>query len=129
LTEADIEETTTMIDVILKRFDVPDEVRTFERGKFETVTLGGMTIGRATYEPGWKWSHDVGKETGESHCTVEHVGMVISGCATAALSDGRVTEMRAGDIFYVPPEPHDSWVVGDEPYVSLHFLGAANYAK
>ena len=118
-----------MIDVILKRFDSPDETRIFLKGKFETVTLGGMTIGRATYEPGWKWSVDVGKEIGEAYCAVEHVGMVIAGCATAAFSDGRVIEMKAGDVFYVPPEPHDSWVVGDEPYVSLHFLGATHYAR
>ena len=56
-----------MIDVILKRFDNPDETRIFEKGKFETVTLGGMTIGRATYEPGWKWSVDVGQEIGEPY--------------------------------------------------------------
>ena len=118
-----------MLDVILKRFDDPDEIRTFDKGRFETVTLGGMTIGRATYQPGWKWSADVGEEIGEDYCTVEHVGMVISGCATAAFPDGRVTEMKAGDLFYVPSEPHDSWVVGDEPYVSLHFLGASHYAK
>ena len=118
-----------MLEVILKRFDNPDETTTFEKGKFETVTLGGTTIGRATYQPGWKWSEDVGGKTGESFCSVEHVGMVLSGCATAAFADGRVTEMRAGDLFYVPPEPHDSWVVGDEPYVSLHFLGADKYAK
>ena len=117
-----------MIDVILKRFDSPDDVRTFEKGKFETVTLGGMTIGRATYQPGWKWSVDVGMDTGEEYCTVEHVGMVVSGCTTAAFADGRVTEMKAGDVFFVPPDPHDSWVVGDEPYVSLHFLGADHYA-
>ena len=88
-----------MIEVILKRFDEADDVRTFEKGKFETVTLGGMTIGRATYQPGWKWSDDVGKAIGEAYCTIEHVGMVISGCATAAFSDGRVTEMKAGDVF------------------------------
>lgn len=118
-----------MNEVILKRFDDPDEVTLFDKGKFETVTIGGLTIGRAIYEPGWKWSQDVGPGMGKAFCTVEHVGMVISGCATAAFSDGRVTEMRAGDIFYVPPEPHDSWVVGDEPYVSLHFVGAGKYAK
>ncbi len=118
-----------MIDVILKRFDNPDETRTFDKGKFETVTLGGMTIGRATYEPSWKWSVDVGEEIGEAYCTVEHVGMVISGSATAAFPDGRMTVMKAGDLFYVPPEAHDSWVVGDELYVSLHFLGASYYAK
>ena len=118
-----------MIDVILKRFDKPDEVRVFEKGRFETVTLGGMTIGRATYQPGWRWSEDVGREIGEDYCTVKHVGMVVSGCATAAFADGRVTEMNPGDVFYVPSEPHDSWVVGDEPYVSLHFLGATHYAR
>ena len=57
-------------DVILKRFDHPDEVRTFPKGKFETVTLGGMTIGRATYEPGWKWSVDVGAGLGQASCQV-----------------------------------------------------------
>lgn len=117
------------VEVILKRFEQPDEVRHFEKGKFETITLGGMTIGRATYAPGWKWSTDVGPLAGEAYCTVEHVGMVLSGTATAAFADGSVTEMKAGDLFYVPPTPHDSWVVGDEPYVSLHFLGAAQYAK
>jgi mannose-6-phosphate isomerase-like protein (cupin superfamily) len=116
------------LDVVLKRFEQPDEVRVFEKGRFELVSLGGMTIGRASYEPGWKWSEHVGKATGAKHCTVEHVGLVVSGCATAAMADGKVTEMRAGDLFYIPPEPHDSWVVGDEPYVSLHFMGAATYA-
>ena len=55
-----------MVDVILKKFEQPDEVTHFEKGKFETVTLGGMTIGRATYQPGWKWSEDVGPAVGEA---------------------------------------------------------------
>lgn len=114
---------------ILKRFDHPDEVRTFPKGRFETVRVGEMTIGRATYEPGWKWSEHVGRAIGEAHCRVEHVGLVVSGCATAAMQDGTIHEMRAGDVFYIPAAPHDSWVVGDEPYVSLHFMGAADYAK
>lgn len=83
-------------DFLIKRFDQPDEVRTFEKGIFETVKIGSMTIGRASYEPGWKWS--------------------------------RYYEMRAADLFYIGPG-HDSWVVGDEPYVSLHFLGAEHYAR
>ncbi len=115
--------------MILKRFDEPDQVTQFAHGRFETVTLGGMTIGRATYQPGWKWSVHVGPDLGQARCSVEHVGMVLSGCATAAFADGRVIEMRPGDLFHIPPEPHDSWVVGDEPYVSLHFLGAGKYAR
>ena len=117
-----------MNEVILKRFESPDEVRTFEKGKFEMVHVGGMTIGRATYEPSWRWSQHVGKALGQKECLVEHVGMVISGCATAAMRNGDVIEMRAGQVFYIPPG-HDSWVVGNEAYVSLHFLGAAEYAS
>lgn len=117
-----------MFEVILKRFEKPDAVRTFEKGKFELVHLGGMTIGRATYEPGWKWSMHVGRAIGAKSCAVEHVGIVLSGCATAAMDDGRIIEMRAGDVFYIAPG-HDSWVVGNEPYVSLHILGADAYAS
>jgi ethanolamine utilization protein EutQ (cupin superfamily) len=115
------------LGVILKRFDRPDEVREFDKGRFEIVQIGGMTIGRASYEPGWKWSEHVGGALGQTSCQVEHVGMVVSGRATAAMDDGSIIEMAAGDIFYIPPG-HDSWVVGDEPYVSLHFLGAGDYA-
>ena len=117
-----------MHEVILKRLDRPDEIRTFEKGKFELVQIGGMTIGRATYQPGWKWSLHVGKAAGAKSCQVEHIGIVLSGRATAAMDDGRVIEMKPGDIFYIAPG-HDSWVVGDEPYVSLHFLGAHEYAQ
>ena len=117
-----------MLDVIIKRFERPDEVRQMITGKFELVRLGGLTIGRATYEPGWRWSKHVGPGLGLTRCPVEHVGLVLQGVATVAFGD-RVLEMRPGDLFYVPPEPHDSWVVGDEPYVSLHFIGADKYAK
>lgn len=74
-----------------------------------------MTIGRATCQPGWKWSEDVGPELGESFCMVEHVGMVVAGVATAAFPDGCVTEMKPGDLFHDPFVPYDSRVVGDEP--------------
>jgi len=116
------------LQVILKRFDAPDEVRELEKGRFEIVHLGGITVGRATYQPGWRWSQHVGPSVGAAYCHIEHVGLVLSGTATAALEDGTVTELRAGELFYIPPRPHDSWVVGDQPYISLHFLGASHYA-
>src|SRR5438477_1872702 len=112
------------IGVILKRFESPDEVRVMEKGKFELVHIGGMTIGRATYQPGWKWSEHVGPTVGATRCSVEHVGPVLSGIATAAFDDGRVVELFAGQLFHIPAVPHDSWVIGSEPYVSLHFQGA-----
>jgi quercetin dioxygenase-like cupin family protein len=115
--------------MILKRFEKPDEVREMALGRFELVRLGAVTIGRATYQPGWRWSEHVGRSLGQERCHVEHVGLVVAGAATAAFVDGRVIEMRAGDVFYIPAEPHDSWVIGDQPYVSLHLLGADHYAK
>jgi quercetin dioxygenase-like cupin family protein len=118
-----------MLDVLLKRFEQPDETRRFEKGRFDVVRVGGLEIGRASYEPGWKWSIHVAPTAGSSLCPVEHVGMVLSGVATVAFEDGRIVELRPGDVFHVPPTPHDSWVVGSEPYVSLHFLGASRYAR
>jgi len=116
------------LDVVLKRFDRPDEIREMPKGRFEIVRLGGVTVGRATYQPGWRWSEHVGPAVGAARCSVEHVGLVLSGVATVAFDD-RVVELRPGELFYVPPVPHDSWVVGNDPYVSLHFLGAERYAK
>ena len=117
------------LDTILKRFESPDEVRQFPKGRLEIVHINGQTLGRATYEPGWKWSAHVGPGVNASRCTVEHLGIVLSGHATAAFEDGRVFDLTPGTVFYIPPEPHDSWVVGDEEYVSLHLLGAGAYAK
>ncbi len=117
------------VEVILRRFDAPDETRVMQKGRFELVRIGGVTIGRATYEPGWRWSLHVGPSVGATRCSVEHVGLVVSGAATAAFDDGRVFELKAGALFYIPPVPHDSWVIGDEPYVSLHLLGSEHYAR
>jgi quercetin dioxygenase-like cupin family protein len=111
----------------IRRFDTPDEVRQFPLGTFEVVKIGDLTVGRASYEPGWRWSEHVGPITGASSCKVEHFGVVLSGRAAVRMDDGHEFEMAAGDLFTVPAG-HDSWVIGDEPYVSLHILGAAEYA-
>jgi hypothetical protein len=119
----------TDVRAYLKDFDHPDETRNLTLGRFDIVRIGGMTIGRATYEPGWKWSVHVGRPRGVSRCTVEHVGLVLEGAAVAAMDDGRLIELTAGSLFYVPADPHDSWVIGNQRYVSLHFLGAKGYAR
>src|SRR5579863_6028051 len=117
-----------MLDVILKRFEQPDEIRNFEKGKFELVRIAGMTIGRATYAPGWKWSTHVGQAMGKTSCDVEHVGIVVSGRATAAMDDGRVIEMKSGDIFYIAPG-HDSWVVGTSRTSPCTFSAQKNTSR
>jgi quercetin dioxygenase-like cupin family protein len=118
-----------MDEVTLKTFETPDQVIEMPFGRFEIVTLGGVMLGRATYQPGWRWSLHVGPKVGEALCPVEEIGLVLSGTATVAFDDGRVIELRAGELFHVPARPHDSWVVGDEPCVSLHLMGAEKYAR
>ncbi len=113
---------------LIKRFESPDEVREFEQGRFELAAVAGVTIGRATYQPGWKWSEHVSRATGARSCTVEHVVLGVEGHCAVSMDDGSYFEIGPGDLAHVPPG-HDSWVVGDLPYVSLHFLGAADYAK
>jgi quercetin dioxygenase-like cupin family protein len=105
----------------------PNETRRFEKGRFDVYRVGPATIGRATYDPGWRWSEHVAPTAGTDSCQVEHVGLVLSGEVVAKMDDGTELVMKAGDLFYVPPG-HDSWVVGDEPYVSLHILGSEDYA-
>jgi quercetin dioxygenase-like cupin family protein len=113
----------TELDLSLINLDEPSETRTFEKGRFELYEIGPMTLGRATYEPGWRWSQHVG----EGLCQTEHVGFVLSGRAAVHMADGSERVMEPGDFFYVPPG-HDSWVVGEEPYVSLHIMGSEGYA-
>jgi quercetin dioxygenase-like cupin family protein len=115
------------MDLTLLPLDEPTETRTFEKGRFEVYEVGPMTLGRATYEPGWRWSEHVGAASGQSLCQVEHVGLVLSGEAAVRMEDGTERVMRPGEFFYVPPG-HDSWVVGEEPYVSLHVVGSESYA-
>lgn len=117
-----------MAGVEKRRFEDADETRTFELGSFELIQLAGVTVGRASYEPGWKWSEHVGAATGETMCQVEHVGLVVSGRTGVKMADGTEDVLTPGDLFHVAPG-HDSWVIGDESYVSLHFLGATDYAK
>jgi len=112
---------------ITRRFNEPDELREFPLGRFELIQIGGMTVGRAEYAPGWRWSEHVGATIGKAVCEVAHIGFVISGRNLIEMTDGRSIEVGPGDLFEIGPG-HDSAVIGDEPYVSIHFLGADQYA-
>ena len=118
----------TMNSIVIKKLASPDEVRTFEKGKFELVEIGGLVLGRASYEPGWKWSVHVGPVADTASCQVSHVGLVLQGRAMVRMDDGTELKREPGDAFAIPPG-HDSWVLGEETYVSLHSLGAESYAK
>jgi|SRR5271166_2301971 len=112
-----------------KRFDQADETRPFrDKGQVELVSIGGGTVGRATFQPGWKWSEHVKPIAGTESCQAAHMGYVVSGRQTILMDDGTELEIGAGDVVSIPAG-HDGWTVGEEPCVVLDFSGMADYAK
>ena len=84
------------------------------------MTLGGVTVGRATFEPGWRWSEHIKPAAGTELCEVTHTGYVVSGRQVVRTADGTEIELQPGDAFVIAPG-HDAWVVGDEPCVTVDF--------
>jgi hypothetical protein len=111
-----------------KSFDSPDEKRTFGHGHAEIVNLGGSTVGRTVFEPGWRWSQDVKPIAKTDLCQVDHAGATISGRLHVRMADGKEFEMGPGDVGTIPAG-HDAWVVGNEPCVMIDWAGMTNYAK
>jgi hypothetical protein len=106
----------------------PDEVRTFDKGKLELVTLGEVTFGRATLQPGWKWSTSVKPIVQTKSCEAPHLQYHVAGRLHVAMDDGSEQEFGPGDVSQLPPG-HDAWVVGDEPVVVIDITGMGEYAK
>jgi quercetin dioxygenase-like cupin family protein len=113
---------------MIKRFENPDEVREFERGRSELVSLGDATLARFVFEPGWRWSEHVKPLVGTDSCRVQHTGYLLSGSLATRMDDGTEFTVEAGDLVSIPPG-HDGWVVGDEPAVFVEIRGAEQYAK
>ncbi len=111
-----------------KSFGKADEVRTFPKGKAELVTVGGATVGRATLEPGWKWSTSVKPIAKTESCEAPHFQYQLSGILHIVMDDGSEFDSRAGDVTLLPIG-HDAWVVGNEPVVLVDFQGMIDYAK
>jgi quercetin dioxygenase-like cupin family protein len=112
-----------------KSFDAPDETRPFkDKGQVEILNIGGGFVGRATFEPGWRWSEHIGPIAGTESCQVSHLGYVVSGRGVAVMDDGTEIEFGPGEVVSIPPG-HDGWTVGDEAVVFVDFAGMANYAK
>ena len=112
----------------LKSFGKPDEVREFPLGKVEIINIGGATIGRATFQPGWKWSTSVQPLVNTHSCEAPHFQYHVSGRLKVKMDDGTILECKPGDVSLLPMG-HDAWVVGKEPAVVVDFQGMIDYAK
>jgi hypothetical protein len=106
----------------------PEETRTFEKGKLELVTIGGVTFGRATLQPGWRWSTSVKPIAKTKSCEAPHLQYHVAGRLHVVMDDGSEDEFGPGDVSLLPPG-HDGWVVGNEPVVLVDISGMVNYAK
>jgi hypothetical protein len=111
----------------LKDFAKPDEVREFPKGKVEIVKIGGAVIGRAIFEPGWRWSTSVQPLVKTKSCEAPHFQYHVSGTIMVQMDDGTQIECKAGDVSLIPTG-HDAWVVGNEPAVIVDFQGMVEYA-
>ena len=111
-----------------KRFDEPDELITLPLLTWQVVVLGEVYVARSVHEPGWKWSEHVKPVVGTPSCQHHHQGVVLSGQMEIETDAGARRRIDAGEAYEVPPG-HDSWVVGDEPMVTIEFTGVRGWAK
>lgn len=113
-----------------KSLNSPEETRPFKDGKgqVELVSVTGGPVGRATFQPGWKWSEHVKPIAGTDSCQAAHVGYYVSGRMAVRMDDGEEIEYGPGDVGVMPPG-HDAWVVGNEPCVVIDWAGFGDYAK
>ena len=112
----------------VKSLSKPDEVRTFDKGKLEIINIGGRTVGRATFQPGWRWSKSVKPLVNTKSCEAPHFQYHISGTIRIKMDDGTERDVKAGDVSLLGAG-HDAWVIGDEPVVVVDFQGMLDYAK
>jgi hypothetical protein len=122
------EEVIKMAKMEGKSLNRPDEVRTFDKGKVEIINVGGRTVGRGTFQPGWKWSKSVKPLVNTKSCEAPHFQYHISGTLRVKMDDGAERDFKAGDVSLLE-SGHDAWVIGDEPVVIVDFQGMLDYAK
>ena len=118
----------TVYSLQAKSHDTPDEVRAPDKTRVEVVRLEGFTIGRFTFQPGWRWSTCVKPVVKTDSCQAAHVGYVVSGSITVQMADGSLATMVPGMSYTIPPG-HDAWVEGTEPFVAVEVMSAEQYAK
>jgi mannose-6-phosphate isomerase-like protein (cupin superfamily) len=123
-------EESAVAGVETRDFDSPDETRTPDKTQVDVVRMGGATVGRFAFEPGWRWSECVKPVAGTDSCQARHVGVVQSGRLAIKHEDGTEVEIGPGDAYVIEPG-HDAWVVGDEGFVGFEFesRAAEEYAK
>ena len=111
-----------------KGFQSPDQVRKFPNGRMDVVMMDEVAVGRFILQPGWCWSKDVAPIVGTQSCQHRHMGYTISGTLGVRMDDGTEMVIGPGEAYEIPPG-HDGWVIGDEPWDSVEFTSAHDFAR
>ena len=106
-----------------KSFDTPDETRTLPKATATVVNLGEVAVGYAVWQPGWRWSSDLGPIAGTDWCENHHLGYAVSGTLDVLTESGDRLQIHARSVYEIPPR-HDAWVVGDEPFVTVEWTSS-----
>jgi hypothetical protein len=112
----------------VRGFGKPEETRKFDKGKLDLVKIGGAMVGRAEFQPGWRWSKSLKPLMKTESCEAPHFQYHLAGTLRIKMDDGTTKDVKAGEISFVPPG-HDAWVVGKTPVVVIDFQGMVDYAK
>jgi len=115
-------------ELVLKSLNTPDEIRELPKTRVHVVTIGDYTVSRVRFEPGWKWSESMKPIAGTELCEYPHLAYFISGRMHIRMGDGTKIETKPGDLVEIPPG-HDGWVIGNEPVVTIDFVGGKDYGK
>jgi class 3 adenylate cyclase len=102
-------------------------VRRLPNARIDVVRLDETPVALFVFEPGWRWSRDVGPMAGTRSCQHRHVGYTISGKLGVRMDDGTELVIGPNEAYEIPPG-HDAWVVGDEPWTSVEFTSGHTFA-
>lgn len=111
-----------------KSFSAPHTTRVFPYGRLELLNCADTTIGRALFEPGWRWSESVKPLAKTNSCQAPHFQYHVRGIMHVLMDDGTEFDCKPGDISFLPAG-HDAWTVGDETVEVIDFQGMLEYAK
>jgi class 3 adenylate cyclase len=117
-----------MVKLQRRPFGEPDDVREIPHGHLETYDMGDIRMGRSILQPGWRWSESIKPIAQTELCEYHHIGLCVSGSARIRMREGAELLIEAGQFYEVPPG-HDSWVVGDEPWITIDWEPSTAFAR
>jgi hypothetical protein len=99
-----------------RTFAEPDETLRDEKGRADRIDVGGLSVWKVVFEPGWRYTEYADGDW----CSAPHAAYIESGRLHVLMDDGTEAEGGPGAVMVIKPG-HDAWTVGDEPCVFIDF--------